>query len=64
MLPFPNENGNRQFLVQGVLNIIYIIYTPNLGLRVAVPGQKREQGRSSEGAREHRGSKGPQHKGA
>ena len=33
---------------------IYIIYTPNLGLEIAVPGQEREQGRfrgSSEGAK-------------
>ena len=33
---------------------IYIIYTPNLGLEITVPGWKREQGRfreSSEGAR-------------
>ena len=33
---------------------IYIIYTPNLGSRIAVPGREREQGRfrgSSEGAR-------------
>jgi len=33
---------------------IYIIYTPNLGLGIAVPGREREQGRfraSTEGAR-------------
>ena len=24
---------------------IYIIYTPNLGLRIAIPGREREQGR-------------------
>ena len=32
----------------------YIIYTPNLGLEIAVPGREREQGRfrgSIEGAR-------------
>ena len=32
---------------------IYIIYTPNLGLAIAIPGREREQGRfrgSSEGA--------------
>ena len=29
---------------QGQLNIyIYIIYTPNLGLEIAVPGREREQ---------------------
>jgi len=54
---------------------IYIIYTPNLGLEIAVPGREREQGRfrgSSEGARGSTegaggsigGSKGAQHKGA
>jgi hypothetical protein len=34
---------------------IYIIYTPNLGLGIAVPGREREQGRfkeSTEAARE------------
>ena len=33
---------------------MYIIYTPNLGLEIAVPGREREQGRfrgSTEGAR-------------
>ena len=33
---------------------IYIIYTPNLGLEIAIPGREREQGRfrgSSEGVR-------------
>ena len=56
---------------------IYIIYTPNLGLEIAVPGREREQGRfrgsiegargSREGARGSRegarGSKG-EHRGA
>ena len=37
-----------------IRNYIQIIYTPNLGLRIAVPGREREQGRfrgSIEGAR-------------
>lgn len=41
-------NTNKQYIY------IYIIYTPNLGLRIALPGQAREQGRfrgSREGAR-------------
>ena len=45
----------------------YIIYTPNLGLRIAVPGQEREQRRfrvSSKGAlREHEGAS-REHRGA
>ena len=48
--------GNRQRLKLGVYT--YIIYTPNLGLEIAVPGREREQGRfrgSSEGARESNG---------
>ena len=41
--------------IQGNNIYIYIIYTPNLGLRNAVSVQEREQGRfrgSSEGAKE------------
>ena len=41
---------------------IYIIYTPNLGLEIAVPGREKEQGRfrgSSEGAKgSNEGAKG------
>jgi len=39
---------------------VYIIYTPNLGSKIAVSVQEREQGRfresSEEAAREHQGS--------
>ena len=37
-----------------LLIYIYIIYTPNLGFEITIPGREREQGRfrgSSEGAR-------------
>ena len=54
----PLVSSNRKFSIY-----IYIIYTPNLGLVIAVFDREREQGRfrgSSEGAggagREHRGS--------
>ena len=47
-------------LIWNIYIYIYIIYTPNLGLRIAIPGREREQGRfkgSTEGAlREHRGA--------
>ena len=33
----------RTFEMRGYY--IYIIYTPNLGLEIVVPGQEREQGR-------------------
>ena len=36
---------------------IYIIYTPNLGLGIAVAGRKREQGRLRRSTEEQRGSK-------
>ena len=42
---------------QGIYIYIYIIYTPNLGLEIAILGLEREQGRFK---REHRGSKGAQ----
>ena len=46
---------------------IYIIYTPNLGLEIAVPGREREQGRfreSTEGARGRSGGVSREHEGA
>ena len=46
---------------------LYIIYTPNLGLGIAVPGREREQGRFTvvEGApREQRGRAAGEHHGA
>jgi len=46
---------------------IYIIYTPNLGFPIAVPGREREQGRfrgSTEGARESTGEYRREQRGA
>ncbi len=48
-----NEEVEEESLRSGK-RYIYIIYTPNLGFEIAVPGREREQGRfrgSSEGAR-------------
>ena len=60
-------------LIETVNQNIYIIYTPNLGFEIVVPGQERELGRfrgsrrEQEGARgskrEHRGSK-EEHRGS
>ena len=46
---------------------IYIIYTPNLGLEITLPGREREQGRfrgSSEGARGRSKGASKEHEGA
>ena len=50
--------ANLQSEVRITDNIyMYIIYTPNLGLEIAVPGREREQGRFR---RSTKGSQGTQ----
>ena len=53
---YPRARNHLKSLYIGVY--IYIIYTPNLGLRITTFDREREQGRfrgSSEGARESNG---------